>query len=244
MPGSGWIELILWFCYLIPGVIYSLWRRSGANQHVCPVCRTPNMIPLDSPAGKAIAEAYVAANAPRAGDSAARLSNTTKISAAVPTDALSWNDDNAHAPPAPSKAAGWIKVTAALFAMVFVVHFIGTLGTPEKPTPSTARQNAQSPSVKPSGPSAKSGSFLCATVGDLVKISSYVNEGNQTAAMEMLGGLSPFSDFDHGCIMVNGGSLRIVSADSGIARVEYGKTFGYMATSQIDGLHSSKKRRK
>lgn len=37
MKGSGWIELILWLAYVIPGVIYSIWRRSEKNS-VCPFC--------------------------------------------------------------------------------------------------------------------------------------------------------------------------------------------------------------
>lgn len=53
LPGSGWIELILWLCYLVPGLIYSIWRRSeGAI--ICPYCKTPTMVPVHSPAGQAI----------------------------------------------------------------------------------------------------------------------------------------------------------------------------------------------
>ena len=35
--GSGWIELILYLCYLIPGIIYSIWRRGG-NSKLCSIC--------------------------------------------------------------------------------------------------------------------------------------------------------------------------------------------------------------
>ena len=41
--GSGWIEFILWICYIIPGVIYSIWRRSGAS--TCPFCKNNTLIP-------------------------------------------------------------------------------------------------------------------------------------------------------------------------------------------------------
>ena len=38
MKGSGWIELLLWLCYLVPGLIYSIWRRGGSNPYICPKC--------------------------------------------------------------------------------------------------------------------------------------------------------------------------------------------------------------
>lgn len=44
MKGSGWIEFVLWLCYLIPGVIYSIWRRGGAPS-VCPTCNKETLIP-------------------------------------------------------------------------------------------------------------------------------------------------------------------------------------------------------
>lgn len=48
MKGSGWIELILYLCYLVPGIIYSIWRRSG-QPNVCPFCKTEGLIPILSP---------------------------------------------------------------------------------------------------------------------------------------------------------------------------------------------------
>ena len=41
--GSGWIELILWLCCIIPGVIYSIWRRSGPSN--CPICKNNTLVP-------------------------------------------------------------------------------------------------------------------------------------------------------------------------------------------------------
>lgn len=49
--GSIWIELFLWLMFIVPGVIYSLWRLS-TREKVCPACGAPNMVPLDSPAAK------------------------------------------------------------------------------------------------------------------------------------------------------------------------------------------------
>jgi hypothetical protein len=38
MRGNGWIELILYvFVFIVGGVIYSIWRRSGQNKE-CPQC--------------------------------------------------------------------------------------------------------------------------------------------------------------------------------------------------------------
>jgi hypothetical protein len=44
MKGNGWIELVLYLCYVIPGVIYSIWRRSGPRT-VCALCSTTGAIP-------------------------------------------------------------------------------------------------------------------------------------------------------------------------------------------------------
>jgi len=43
MKGNGWIELVLWLCYIIPGLIYSIWRRSGSPS-VCPTCHKETLI--------------------------------------------------------------------------------------------------------------------------------------------------------------------------------------------------------
>lgn len=46
--GSIIIEIILWLMFIIPGVIYSIWRLT-TRQSVCPTCKQPGMIPEDSP---------------------------------------------------------------------------------------------------------------------------------------------------------------------------------------------------
>lgn len=51
--GSIFIELILWLCFLIPGLIYSVWRHT-TRYKACPACGAPNMAPLDSPAAQRI----------------------------------------------------------------------------------------------------------------------------------------------------------------------------------------------
>lgn len=52
--GSFLIEVVLWLCFLIPGIIYSLWRLSSRHS-VCPKCGGA-LIPTDSPKGKILLE--------------------------------------------------------------------------------------------------------------------------------------------------------------------------------------------
>jgi hypothetical protein len=49
--GSFGIELILWLCFLIPGLIYSIWRLS-TRYEACPSCRQTTLIPSGSPMAK------------------------------------------------------------------------------------------------------------------------------------------------------------------------------------------------
>jgi len=46
--GSGLIEIILWFFFIVPGIIYSIWRRSNKPK-VCRVCGSTALIPSTSP---------------------------------------------------------------------------------------------------------------------------------------------------------------------------------------------------
>lgn len=52
-PGSIWIEVILWLCFLVPGLIYSVWRINRRHE-VCRACGSAELIPHDSP--KAVAQ--------------------------------------------------------------------------------------------------------------------------------------------------------------------------------------------
>ena len=53
--GSFGMEVLLWLCFLLPGFIYSMWRLCSARIVACPVCKAPNPIPLNSPAGQVLA---------------------------------------------------------------------------------------------------------------------------------------------------------------------------------------------
>lgn len=54
-PGSFGIELLLWLCVLLPGLIYSLWRLNR-RRDVCAMCASPDLIPADSPRGQQVVE--------------------------------------------------------------------------------------------------------------------------------------------------------------------------------------------
>lgn len=49
--GSILIEIVLWLAFIIPGLIYSIWRLTS-KQQVCPACKKPTLIPLNTPVGQ------------------------------------------------------------------------------------------------------------------------------------------------------------------------------------------------
>ncbi len=46
--GSFWIEVVLWLFFILPGLIYSIWRLTSRYK-ACPQCRNSTMIPFSSP---------------------------------------------------------------------------------------------------------------------------------------------------------------------------------------------------
>lgn len=50
-PGHFLIELVLWFCLLVPGLVYSIWRHVAAYPS-CGNCGGRALCPLDSPQAK------------------------------------------------------------------------------------------------------------------------------------------------------------------------------------------------
>jgi hypothetical protein len=48
MPGSIFMEIILWCIFLLPGFIYSVWRHAASYQG-CSECGSKHVIPPDSP---------------------------------------------------------------------------------------------------------------------------------------------------------------------------------------------------
>jgi hypothetical protein len=52
--GSLLIEIVLWLCFLIPGILYSLWRLTTKHK-ACKACGSQNLVPLSSPVGAKLA---------------------------------------------------------------------------------------------------------------------------------------------------------------------------------------------
>ena len=53
LQGNLAIEIVLWCFYLVPGLIYSIWRRSESNiKRQCDSCDSFDLIPIDTPKGK------------------------------------------------------------------------------------------------------------------------------------------------------------------------------------------------
>lgn len=56
--GSMGIEVILWLMFLVPGILYSIWRLSGRDQLMCHCCKG-KVIPLSSPFGQQLLQGGV-----------------------------------------------------------------------------------------------------------------------------------------------------------------------------------------
>lgn len=54
--GSLGIEIVLWLCFLIPGLIYSLWRH-GSRRAICASCGATTLVPTTSPVAVAARKA-------------------------------------------------------------------------------------------------------------------------------------------------------------------------------------------
>jgi hypothetical protein len=55
VQGSFLIEVILWLAFIIPGIIYSVWRMT-TKRIVCPACNSAEMVPTDTVRGKVLLE--------------------------------------------------------------------------------------------------------------------------------------------------------------------------------------------
>lgn len=44
-------EIVLWLCFILPGIVYSVWRHTSRYKG-CPICESGGMIPLFSPRAK------------------------------------------------------------------------------------------------------------------------------------------------------------------------------------------------
>lgn len=55
MRGSILIEIILWVCFIVPGLIYSIWRHTTVTR-ACKSCGSSSLVPVNSPIGKKLLE--------------------------------------------------------------------------------------------------------------------------------------------------------------------------------------------
>jgi hypothetical protein len=55
--GSLLIEIVLWLCFLLPGLIYSLWRLTSRTKG-CRLCGSSALVPVDSPRGRELIARY------------------------------------------------------------------------------------------------------------------------------------------------------------------------------------------
>jgi len=53
MDGSMLMEFILWCVFIIPGIIYSMWRHTTVKKG-CHECGSKELIPVNSPKAKKI----------------------------------------------------------------------------------------------------------------------------------------------------------------------------------------------
>lgn len=49
--GSIWIEVVLWLCLIVPGLVYSIWRLS-TRADACTSCGGTTLVPEGSPVGR------------------------------------------------------------------------------------------------------------------------------------------------------------------------------------------------
>ena len=55
--GSIWLEIPLWLLFILPGLLYSLWRLSSRHK-ACPQCGSGNMVPVTTPRGRQLLERF------------------------------------------------------------------------------------------------------------------------------------------------------------------------------------------
>lgn len=54
--GNGAAELLLWVCFIVPGIVYTAWRNLGPNVRICLTCGHETMVPLSTPVGRRMHE--------------------------------------------------------------------------------------------------------------------------------------------------------------------------------------------
>jgi hypothetical protein len=119
MPGSILIEIILWLCFLVPGFIYTIWRHSSTKQ-VCGTCGSKDVIPVDSPLAKKMAQGGLAPS------STSEKSN------------IDWTEDIRR------KGPGFRQFVKYALGFLFFIFIVSNLNS--KSTTKTTSENAKSDS--------------------------------------------------------------------------------------------------
>ena len=55
--GSFFIEVALWIFFILPGLIYSIWRLTSKHQ-ACAKCGSLGVVPISSPIGAELVKKY------------------------------------------------------------------------------------------------------------------------------------------------------------------------------------------
>lgn len=55
VKGSLFMEIALWLFFLLPGIIYSIWRLT-TKFDACKDCGSATLLPIDSPMGQKLAK--------------------------------------------------------------------------------------------------------------------------------------------------------------------------------------------
>ncbi len=75
--GSIAIEIVLWLAFLIPGLIYSIWRLT-TRRDACAACGSAELVPENSPRGRELLLAYHAGARHGGGDDDLPKGNATR----------------------------------------------------------------------------------------------------------------------------------------------------------------------
>ena len=95
MPGSAWVTLVLLVPFVLPGVVYQVWRRA-MQRPVCPRCGSAALIPGDAPLARTWRAAGWIAGTPASAPSEERFD---RIEQAIDAMAVEIDRMRGQAPP-------------------------------------------------------------------------------------------------------------------------------------------------
>lgn len=76
--GSVGIEIVLWLCFLVPGLIYSIWRLSSRHD-ACAACGSATLVPIGTPTAQMQAQAANFTNSKKCPDCAELVLSDARI---------------------------------------------------------------------------------------------------------------------------------------------------------------------